>query len=184
MEDRQIIALLWERAETALTATASKYEPSLRVLAMNILSDPQDVQECINDTYLAVWNTIPPKKPENLGGYIHRIAKNQALKKLRSRQAQKRSCRYTVALEELAETLSGGTMEEKTDAKELGNAINRYLQTLSRENRVLFLRRYWYGDGIEELSVQLGMKPGAVSVRLSRLREKLRKHLLKEGFWL
>ena len=181
MEDQKIIKLLWDRAESAIEALAKKFGKRLMAIAMNILGNARDAEECVNDTYLAVWNAIPPAKPDPLAGYVMRTGRNLALKKLRENTAQKRDSRYDLSLDELAEALSGGTLEEFIEAQELGRAIDRFLDTLNKENRILFLRRYWFGDSVKELAAAFSMTENAVSVRLSRIRDKLRDFLIKEG---
>ena len=184
MEDQKIVNLLWQRAESAIDALAQTFGNRLMSIAMNILGVYQDAEESVNDTYLALWNTVPPKEPDPLGGYLHRIGRNLAITKLRANLAQKRNGSYDVALEELSHSLSAGTMEDQTRARELGRAINGFLKTCTKENRILFLRRYWYGDGLEDVAQKMGLSIGTVSVRLFRLREKLKKYLLKEGIFL
>lgn len=180
MEDRQIIDLLWHRNESAIEALAEKFGHRLQRLARNILSNEADAQECVNDTYLAVWNTVPPHRPIILMPYVLRVCKNIAVSRLRAQMAQKRSG-YEVALDELNEVIGTNALEDAISAKELGEAIDRFLNTLSKENRVLFLRRYWHGDSIEELSKQFHLSNSAISTRLSRIRQKLRDYLTKEG---
>lgn len=183
MEDKRIIDLLWARAESAIDALKQKYGKLLLKIAMNILSDRRDAEEAESDTYLAVWNTVPPAKPDPLCAYVLKIGRNTSLKLLRARSAQKRSS-YEVCIEELAEVLPGDSLEEQLDARELGRAINRFLSTLDRQSRMLFVRRYWFGDDISALSKEAGLTQGAVSVRLHRVRSKLKDYLYKEGFWL
>lgn len=182
MEDRQILNLFLARAEGAIEALAHTLGRRLQSMAMNILSDPQDAEECVNDTYLALWNAIPPAKPDPLSAYALRVCRNTALKRLRSRQAQKRSG-YEVSLEELAQCIPD-ISADTPDARELSRAMNRYLATLSKENRILFLRRYWFGDSIRDLSLNLGIGENALTVRLSRIRAGLKTHLSKEGYFL
>lgn len=181
VDDRQILRLLWERMEEAITALAQKFGRGLHALAMNILNSRPDAEEAVNDTYLALWNAIPPERPDPLTPYVYRVGRNTALKKLRYNTAQKRCSDYTLSLDELAESLPGGTVEETLDAKVLGQAIDRYLSTLSAANRMLFMRRYWYGDPVKEIAAGFGMCPDTVSVRLNRLRAGLRDYLYKEG---
>lgn len=181
MEDMQIITLLWNRAEAAISALAQKFGKGLYRLAMNILCVHQDAEEAVSDTYLALWNTIPPQKPDPLSAYVYRVGKNTALKKLRQSNAQKRSG-YTVCLDELSDCIAAGTLEDEIDARLLGRAIDRFLDTLSKENRVLFLRRYWFGDSVEELANAFHLTPNSTSVRLHRIRSQLRTYLIKEGF--
>lgn len=183
MEDRSIIKLFFDRAEGAIEALAKKFGKGLYRIGMNILSDPQDAEECVSDTYLAAWNAIPPAQPDPLSAYIYKMGRNLALKKLRGRTAQKRSA-YEVSLDELAECLPDTAMEDALDARALGRCINAFLTTLSDENRNLFLRRYWFGDSVQELSRLFSLPTNTLSVRLSRLRSRLKEHLIKEGFSL
>lgn len=183
MEDKRILELLWNRMESALDAIAQKYGQRLQRTAMNILGNPRDAEEAVNDTYIALWNAIPPERPEPLAGYIHRTGRNVALNKHRYLTAEKRSA-YQVSLEELSGILPGPSLEELLDARELGRAIDRFLDTVSRENRILFLRRYWFGDSVKYLAKAMGLSQNAVSVRLSRLRGQLKQYLSdQEGFF-
>lgn len=183
MEDRQILDLLWLRAEEALSALEEAYGHRLQRLARNILLDPQDAQECVNDTYLALWNTIPPNRPDPIAPYALRVCKNIATSRLRSRLAVKRSA-YEVALEELADTIGRDDMEKILDSNALGDAIDGFLSTQTKENRVIFLRRYWYGDSVGDIARLMGLSENTVSVRLNRLRARLRHHLREEGLYV
>ena len=182
MDDREIIALLWNRAENALSALAQQFGHRLQRLAGNILRNPWDAEECVNDTYLALWNSIPPQRPEPLAPYALRLCKNIAVSRMRTMLAQKRSG-YEIALDELSECIGTPSLEETLDARELGRAIDRFLDTLTLQNRVIFLRRHWYGDAVSEIAVRVGLSENAVSVRLNRTRNKLRAYLIKEGFY-
>ena len=184
MDDKAIIAGLTARIEDTLTILAQWFGRSLQHLAMNILGNTHDAEECVNDTYLAVWNAIPPARPDPLAGYVMRTGRNLALKKLRENTAQKRDSRYDLSLDELAEALSGGTLEEIVEAQELGRAIDSFLDTLNKENRILFLRRYWFGDSVKAIAANLGLKERTVSARLSRTRAALKDYLNKEGYSL
>ena len=184
MDDKKIIELLWSRMESALDALAKKFGRRLLYTAMNILGNPQDAEEAVSDTYLALWNTIPPQKPDPLAGYVHRTGRNVALNKRRYLSAKGRVYRYDASLEELADILPGPSFEEQMDARELGRAIDAFLDTVSRENRVLFLRRYWFGDSICDVAQATGFSENVVSVRLSRLRSKLKSYLQEEGFFV
>lgn len=183
MDDKKIIGLLWQRAEQALVLLAKKFGAGLHRLAMNILGNHPDAEESVNDTYLALWNTIPPEKPDPLTAYVYRVGKNTALKKLRENTAQKRDSRYDVSLDELAGCVAGCSLEDEFDARLLGRAINRFLDKQTEQNRIIFLRRYWFGDSVKEIAALYTMTPGSVSVRLSRLRESLKEQLTKEGFF-
>lgn len=181
MEDKQILTLLWNRAESAISALAGRFGRRLHQTAMNILGILQDAEECVNDTYLAIWNVVPPQRPDPLAPYVYRTGRNIALKRLRANTAQKRYAGYEVSLDELAACIPGSSMEEALDARLLGQAIDRFLETQSRESRVVFLRRFWFSDSVRDIARQLGMTENAVSVRLSRTKAKLRDYLIKEG---
>ncbi len=181
MDDRKILDLLWNRAETAIDALQSKYGKLLRRIAQNILTDPQDVQECVNDTYMALWDAIPPKRPEPLTPYVCRVGRNLALKRLRSNTAQKRNGGYLLSLEELSETIPGADLEDAVNARELGRAMDRFLSLQKEDNRNLFVRRYWFGDSVRNAAALLGISANAASVRLSRMRSELKEYLIREG---
>lgn len=183
MDDNKIVELLWNRLESALDALANKFGRRLHRTAMNILGSPQDAEEAVSYTYLALWNAIPPEKPDPLGAYVHRTGRNVALKKYRHLSARKRATQYDVSLEELSGILPGPSFEEQMDARELGRAISRFLDTVSKENRILFVRRYWFGDSVKHLAKAMGLSENTVSVRLSRTRDKLKDYLNKEGFF-
>ena len=182
MEDKKIIALLWQRAEEALDALAKKFGKGLLALARNILPDLRDAEEAVSDTYLALWNAIPPAKPNPLPPYIYRVGRNTALNRLRRDSAQKRSA-FEVSLEELSGSIAGPSLEGRLEARILGQAIDTFLDTQSRTTRIIFLRRYWFGDTVKDISRMLAMTENAVSVRLLRTREKLKDYLAKEGYY-
>lgn len=181
MEDKQIVAMLFARAEGAIEALGKRFGQQLLQIAKNILENFHDAEECVNDTYLALWNAIPPAEPDPLAPYVYRAGRNIALNRLDKETAQKRS-RYDLSLEELNGCLPGENAQDAIDAKELGRAIDRFLAGQSRENQYIFLRRYWYGDGIAEITEALQLRENAVSVRLNRLRSKLKAYLVKEGY--
>ncbi len=182
MEDSQIIALFYERSEQAIEELDRKYGAAVKKTAARILCDRLDVEECVNDAYLGVWNTIPPQRPQTLASYVCRIVRNLAVNRYHANTAQKRSGGYELVLDELEECIpSGMNVETELEAKELGAAISRFLQGLSKEDRFLFVRRYWYADSVTELAALTKGSPNRISVRLFRLREKLRHHLMKEG---
>ena len=182
MEDQKIVKLFWQRAESAIEALAKKFENRLMSIAMNILGVYQDAEESVNDTYLAIWNTVPPKKPDPLAGFVYATGRNISLDRLKYNTAQKRSGRYDLSIDELADCIPGPALEETVEAKELGLAINRFLGTMNADNRALFLRRYWFGDSVQEIAKDLGLRENTASVRLGRIRMQLREYLMKEGF--
>ena len=184
MEDSKIITLLWNRAECAIDALKAKFGKTLYRIAMNILEDHQDAEEAENDAYLALWNAIPPAKPNPLPPYIYKVGRNTALNHLRHRSAEKRQSAYDLSLEELSEILPAGTLEELIDGRALGRTIDSFLHTLKQEERVLFVRRYWFGDDIPTLAKAFSLTTNNTSAKLCRIRIKLKDYLYKEGFWL
>ena len=182
MKDQEIIALFFERSERAIGELILKYGAAIKNVTSNILKDAQDAEEATNDTYLTVWNRIPPTKPKYLGAYTCRIARNVSLKKFYANTAEKRNSYYDVALDELEETIPAlSTVESAYDAKELTRYLNQFLKGLSKEDRCLFLRRYWYGDKVSDVAESMGITAHKASVRLFRLRQKLQEYLVKEG---
>ena len=182
MEDHKIIKLLWQRADSAIDALAKTFGKQLMSIAMNILGVRQDAEESVNDTYFAVWNTVPPKKPEPLAGYVYATGRNISLDRLKYNTAEKRDNRYDLSIDELANCIPAPALEETVEARELGLAINRFLGTLRADDRALFLRRYWFGDPVRQIARDLGMRENTASVRLGRLRMRLRRHLVEEGY--
>ena len=182
MEDREILDLYWARSEQAIAETGRKYGRTVGRVARNILGDAQEAEECVNDTWLAAWNSIPPRRPDPLLTYLCKIARNTALSRRRDRLAQKRNSSYDLALDELEAVLSTpGGPERDYEARELSAAVNGFLRTLSAEDRYAFLRRYWYGDPVKVIAAKLGGGEHRISVRLSRIRKKLKNDLEKEG---
>ncbi len=182
MEDKEIIDLFYERSEQAIGELALKYGRLVRQVVNNILGEAESSEECENDTYLACWNSIPPEYPQVLVSYVCRIARNKAISKYRSQSAQKRSSLYDVSLDELGDCLGyAGSAEDELQARELGEAINSFLGGLKAEDRLMFMRRYWFSDSVSEIAKRLKISENSVSVRLFRIREKLRSYLGKEG---
>ena len=182
MDDQTIIALLLERSERGIVELISKYGRAVSKIAGNILADPLDAEECANDTYLGVWNSIPPNVPKSLGAYCCGIARNQALSRYQANTAKKRNSHFDAALDELEDTIPAlGTAESELEAKELSGCISEFLAQLPYDDRYAFLRRYYYADSITDIAETLGKTPHRISVRLFRIREHLRKYLRKEG---
>ena len=177
MDDRQIIALFYERSEQAITELSKKYGDLCFKIAINILSDPQDAEECVNDAYLGAWNSIPPQNPAPLRAYLCRIVRNLALKKLRTNTALKRGSRVEVSLSELEDCIPDNTFDEHLSAKELTAHLNAFLSTLHRDDRAMFLKRYWFAEPLSEIAKTFGITEHNASVRLSRIRKKLRQYL-------
>ena len=182
MEDSKIVELFYERSEQAIAELSEKYGFLCHRVARNILGDAMDAEECVNDAYLAVWNTVPPQRPDPLSSYLCRIVRNLALKKYHQNTAKKRNSTYDVALEEIAECLASRTsVEEELEARETARLINDFLDTLDPQNRIMFVRRYWHSDSIEEIAELFHVSRHYVSVRLSRIRKSLQKYLIREG---
>jgi len=182
MEDKKIIQLLFARAENAIAELSTRFGKQLYRIAYNILENQSDAEECTNDTYLALWNAIPPVSPDPLAPYVYRTGRNTALKRLHRDTAQKRDRRYDVSLEELNGCLPGEDVEQMIDARELGRTMDRFLETTTKENRYIFVRRYWYGDSVSDIARDLTMQENAVYVRLNRIRNGLKEYLKKEGY--
>lgn len=182
MNDREIIKLFFERSEQAIKELSEKYGKICTKIAYNILSNAQDAEECVNDAYLGVWNTVPPQDPTPLQSYVYRIVRNLAIKKYHSNTASKRNSTYDVALDELENCFSSShSADDEFNANEISRIINEFLETLDKENRIIFVRRYWYSDSITDIAKQFGRNEHNISVRLSRTREKLKKYLIEEG---
>ena len=182
MDDALIVQLLWQRLERGITEMTKKFGKRLYRTAMNVLGRHEDAEESVSDTYLAIWNAVPPKQPDPLSGFVYQTGRHIALDRLRHLTAEKRDGRYDVSIDELAECIPSGALEEQVEARELGWAINAFLGRLNPDNRAIFLRRYWYGDSVREIARDLEMRSNSVTVRLKRLRMQLREFLLKEGY--
>ena len=184
MEDRDIVALYWSRREQAIRETQKKYGPYLTAIALRLLGDPLDAEECVQDTYQAAWDSIPPQKPEALSAYLAKLTRRIAMKTWRSRDTQKRGCgQIPLSLEELGECISTPTTpQQQLEAKELARSIEEFLKTLSVEERGIFLRRYFHGASIREICKAFGYSKSKVESQLHRTRRKLKAHLEKEGY--
>lgn len=182
MDDTAIIDLYWARSEEAIIQTDKKYGSLCRSLAFNILSDRQDSEECVNDTWHRAWDTMPPQHPNSLRAYLGRIVRNLSISRLRARTAQKRGGGLDLLLSELGDCLPAPqTVEQELEAQDLANAISRWLHGLPRYERTLFVRRYWYADAVKTLAGERGLSPNQMAKRLLRLRESLRTYLEQEG---
>lgn len=185
MEDEQIISLYWNRRETAIRETQTKYGRLCRAIVARVLSSQEDIEECMDDVYMALWNSIPPQKPVSLPAYIGKTARNTALKRLEYYTAKKRSAAM-LSLDELGDCVSG-TRADNTDGiadHSLADAVSAFLHDLDKEKRSVFLRRYWFFDSIREISDRFGISESKAASMLMRTRIKLKQHLEKEGFVL
>lgn len=184
MDDAQIIDLFWERDETAITAAEKKYGSYCFSITENILHSRQDAEECLSDTWMRAWQSIPPQRPARLKLFLAKIARNLAFDRYRMRSAAKRgSGEMPVVLEELEECIaSSENVEAEFDRRDLKRSLDSFLRTLSYRDRQMFLRRYFFAEPVKEIAESFGIGGNHASVILKRTRAKLREHLEKEGF--
>ncbi len=183
MDDLQIINLYFERNENAIKETEIKYGKLCLSIARNILDNEADSEECVNDTYLSVWNTIPPQRPNNFTAFISKITRNISLKRVRFDSAVKRSALTVISLSELEEVIPdhhGSEVEEE----QLGKLISNFLRTENADARNVFIRKYWFFDSIAEIAEKYSFSESKVKSMLYHTRNKLRDYLKKEGVYL
>ena len=182
MEDKRIVELYWQRDEKAIDETQLKYGRLCYSIAYNILRVREDSEECVNDTYLNAWNSMPPQRPNNLAAFLAALTRCNALDAWRKKKAQRRTeDSVALTLEELSECLPEETAIEKLTRERLADAINSFLEELGEEERNFFIRRYWYFNSVPEISKVYGVGESKVRMRLMRTRNKLAAHLEKEG---
>ncbi len=184
MEDAAIVELFWQRSEDALRQTDAKYGKLCRHLSNNILHNPSDAEECVNDSYLRVWNLIPDARPNFFQAFLCRIVKNISLDRVKFETAKKRSPGGVACIDELEECVASpvGSPEEAADENALTQAIAAFLKTQNDTARRIFVRRYWYCDSMREIAADYGETEARISSQLYRTRQKLREHLKGEGF--
>ena len=182
MEDAKIIDLLFKRDQQAIRELDTKYGKACYRLSYNIVNDRQDAEECVNDAYLGAWNTIPPARPDPLLTYLCKIVRNISLNNYYRKNAAKRNGRCAAAMEEIEACIaSPDTVDAEIEARELARIIESFLDTLTAENRVIFMRRYWFSDSGRDIAEFVGLTEKNVSVRLTRIRGKMRKFLIERG---
>lgn len=185
MDDRKILALFHARSEQAIDSLAAKYGKLCQHIAHRILDSSHDAEECVNDAYLALWNTIPPENPKSLRAYLTRVVRNIAYDRRDYQTAQMRDSRVTVCLAELQDCLPDSmTIDAALDAALIRDTLNAFLRALSKEDRFIFLRRYYFLDTCRQISKYTGMAESAVSTRLGRLRGRLKELLKEEGIYV
>ena len=184
MVDEQIVALYWDRNENAIKETAQKYGVYLLKIANNVLFNREDSKECVNDTYLKAWNSMPVHRPDILSTYLGKIVRQISIDAYRKQNAAKRRhSEYAYSLSELEDFFSdGNTPEQELDAKLLDDAINTFLRTLPKEARDLFIGRYYFFDSLKAVSSYCGMSEAKAKSMLYRTRQSLKAYLVKEGF--
>ena len=183
MEDTTIVQLFWDRNEQGLQVASNKYGHLCTSIALNILGNQEDAEECVNDTFLAAWNSIPPQRPAILAPFLGKIASNLAINRYKHNRADKRGGGNTpVVIEELSEVIPGGiSPENELLSKEMLSIISRFLSTLSPDKRKLFVRRYWYADSVSAIATATGLTENNINVTLSRLRKQLHQLLVEGG---
>lgn len=185
MDDKRIVELYFERSEKAIEETQIKYGRYCYSIAYNILFSNEDSEECVNDTYLRAWNSMPPQKPSKLSSFLGRITRNLALDRYDFNHAQKRSQNLEIALEEIGEAVpESGNLDSLLGEIALRDAVNSFLASLPKRTRQIFMRRYWYLSEIKDIASDFSMSETSVRVSLSRTRVKFKAHLEKEGITL
>ena len=181
MEDKKIIELFLARNEDAIRFTAESYGRRLFSLADNVLRNDQDAEECVSDTYLRAWDTIPPRKPRHLFAYLAKICRHFALDKLDWKSAGKRKAEVVCLTLEMENCIPDRVRERELESRELGRLLDTFLKSQTPENRMVFMRRFWYFDSIGEIAVRYGISEVAVQKRITRTKAKLAAFLEQEG---
>jgi RNA polymerase sigma-70 factor (ECF subfamily) len=183
VEDEMILDLYWARSESAISETAKKFGRYCYSIAVNILQNNEDAEECVNDAYLKAWNAVPPKRPSNFRLFLGKITRNLSLNKCKEGRAKKRGGHeIDLLFSELEECIpSGSNVEQEYETKLAVDAINACLLTMDRENRMVFVRRYWYADSVKAIAKQFQMSESKVMSMLFRTRKTLKTFLEKEG---
>ncbi len=184
MEDKEIISLYQERKEAAIEETEKKFGKLLKHMAMTILRNPQEAEECVNTTYLSIWNTIPPKEPQSQVSYLGKILRNAAIDSYRKGQAKKRSFMEELPFSELEECIPDGGDKVWEDRGEITKAINNFLRTLDIPSQQLFIRRYWYLDSIKTIATAFNISENNAKQKLFKLRNNLKGYLQEEGIFI
>ncbi len=185
IDDEKIIEMFFERSEQGIRELDIKYGKICHNLSYNIVNNRQDAEECVNDAYLGAWKAIPPARPNPLLSYIAKIVRNISLKIYWRKEAAKRSGQYTAALEEIEGYIADRkTVEDEIETRELARIIGEFLDTLTLENRVIFMRRYWFADSYRDIAEFVGLSEKNISVRLTRIREKMKQYLIEREMFV
>ena len=185
IDDEKIIEMFFERSEQGIRELDIKYGKVCHNLSYHIVGSRRDAEECVNDAYLGAWNAIPPAKPNPLLTYVCKIVRNISLKIYWRKEAAKRSSHYTIALEEIETYVADThTVEAEIEAKELARIIESFLDTLTTENRVIFMRRCWFSDSYKDIAEVVVLSEKNVSVRLTRIREKMKQYLIEREVFI
>lgn len=181
MTDAQIIALYWERKEEAIRETEVAYGRKLYAISDKILHSAQDAEESVSDTYMKAWETIPPQKPQFFFAYLAKICRNFSLSRLQWNAAAKRNAEVVSLTQEMERCIPDRSYKREPEGEELGKLLNRFLDSLSPENRLIFMRRYWYTDSVREIAARYHISQSKVKTQLHRTRKKLQQFLEREG---
>ncbi len=184
MDDRQIIALFFERSEEAIRETEAKYGKLCFRIAKNILGGDADAEECVNDAYLCLWNQIPPQRPDDLAAFLCKTVRNISLKRLRFNSAMKRNAQAEVPLTELEGILPDHLAQSEMDNRQLGQLISEFLWREPAHSRNVFIRKYFFLDSIHEIAAKYSFSESKVKSMLFHTRSRLRNYLSKEGYML
>ena len=184
MEDAKIIALFWERNEQAVKETDTAYGRKLYVLSNNILNNREDAEESVSDTYMETWKSIPPKRPKYFYAFLASICRNMSFNRLDWRLAAKRNAEVVALTQEMEMCIPDARQEGELDKRELRRTLETFLDSLSKESRLIFLRRYLYVDTVAEIAARYGISESKVKTQLHRTRAKLRTYLAKEGIYV
>lgn len=184
MTDNQIISLFWNRNEDAVAATDAAYGKRLRALSNQILQNREDAEEAVNDTYMKTWDSIPTARPQCLYAYIAAICRNLSLNLLNWKFAAKRRAEIISITEELEQCIPDQSQQRYSDSAEIAEALNGFLEMLSKDSRLIFVRRYWFADSVTAIARRYGMTESKVKMQLLRTRTKLQSYLEKEGIYI
>ncbi len=186
MRDNEIINLYWEREETAITESENKYGSYCHTISYNILHNDEDAEECVNDTWLGAWKSMPPQRPERLSTFLGKITRNLSLNRFKKYTAEKRGMGQTeLVLSELEDCIPGETsVEQIVDELVLVKSINDFLYAQPEQKRNIFIRRYWYLFSIKDIAAVYNMSESKVASLLFRMRNELKRHLEMEGIQL
>lgn len=184
MEDAKILDLYFARDEDAIRETDTTYGKRLHTLAKNILQNREDAEESVNDTYAEVWKSIPPRRPKYFFAFLASICRHLSLNRVDWKQAAKRRAQVVPLTEEMENCIPDTVHERQMEAKELGKLLDLFLESLPKDSRLIFLRRYWYVDSVPEIAARYGMTESKVKMQLSRTKEKLRLFLEQEGIYV
>lgn len=182
--EKTIIELFNTRSEKAIAMCQNKYGRLAYSLSYNILGNNEDAEECVNDAMLGLWNNIPPEEPKSLVAYLCSVVRNISLNKYAYNNASKRNNNFDLVLDELDEVISAGDWQGEFSEGEIIDAINGFLAKQKERDRVIFVRRYYYSDSARDIATAFGESEGAVAMRLTRLRARLKKELIKEGIYI